>query len=299
MPELPEVETVVRGLAPRLIDRRISDVQALSPSSFWIDAIRASNDRDIAAIKAAVVGKNIQSITRRGKLIIVHISDETRLLIHLKMTGQLIHISSEQPALAGGHPSSDMVGYLPGRSTRGVFEMDDSSRLFFNDQRRFGYIKLATAQMVDEQILPRFGIEPLDAAWNEQSLRSILAKRPKSSIKAVLLDQSLIAGIGNIYADEALFLAGIYPGALAGELSSAQVQLLTETSKEVLLLGIRHGGTSSQHFVQADGAQGSMQEHLLVYRRTGFACLKCGHAIERTVVAGRGTHFCPYCQPKA
>lgn len=299
MPELPEVETVVRGLVPRLVGRRITQIHALSPNSFWIDAVRASNARDIKVIKAALVGKKIEGINRIGKLIIICLADDSRLLIHLKMTGQLIHVSANQPPLMGGHPSSGMLAELPGRSTRGLFEMDDHSQLFFNDQRRFGYIRLTTTQAVDKEIVPRFGIEPLDAAWNEYRLGSMLAKRPKSSIKAVLLDQSLIAGIGNIYADEALFIAGIYPGTLAGVLSSDQVRLLTQTTREVLQLGIRHGGTSSQHFVQADGTLGSMQDHLKVYRKTGLPCPNCGCAIERTVVAGRGTHFCPYCQRKA
>lgn len=297
MPELPEVETIVKGLEKRILGKHIVAVDVLLPKTFWIDEVRATGPIDSRGIKAIIEGKKIDTITRRGKMIIISLSGDTVMLIHLKMTGQLIYIDRQHHRIAGGHPTADMLRELPTKSTRAALHMDDGSILYFNDQRQFGYIKLLPkTQLGNHKTYLSFGIEPLEIEFNEHYLYPIIKKRKSIRIKQILLDQSIIAGIGNIYADEALFLAGILPTTAANSLSISDVSKLVKTIKEVLRKGLKYGGTSSQHYVQANGSQGTMQNHLMVYRRTGQPCLVCGTPIERTVIGGRGTHYCPHCQ---
>ncbi len=298
MPELPEVETIVKGLAPAIVNKTISDIEVFLPKTIWLDSIRATGDREVEQIKAILTGKTITAITRRGKMIIVHTSDETVMLIHLKMTGQLIFVDQNQHRIAGGHPNADMINQLPVKSTRLVFNFSDKSKLYFNDQRQFGYIKILLANALESHTAyTSFGPEPLTDDFNEHYFSSKVKQHPRLKIKQVLLDQSIIAGVGNIYADESLFMAKIHPATAAGQLTQAQTKTLLNTVKEVLAIGIKYNGTSSQHYVDVNGQQGTMQDHLQVYRRAGQPCPICGTSIERTVVGGRGTHFCPHCQP--
>lgn len=297
MPELPEVATIVNGLNSVIIDKTIQSFEVLLPKTVWVDDVRAVGDKEVKQAKAFVEGKKIDTITRRGKMIIISISENTIMLIHLKMTGQLIYISSDNQRISGGHPTADMVKDLPTKSTRAIFHFNDGSTLYFNDQRQFGYIKLLTEEsLAQHQPFTSFGPEPLTGNFNQSYFTSILSKHPKLKIKQILLDQSLIAGIGNIYADESLFLAKINPARPAAHLSPVDQKNLIRAIKDVLQMGLDYGGTSSQHYVQADGAQGTMQDHLNVYRRTDQPCPVCGTAIERTIIGGRGTHFCPHCQ---
>jgi formamidopyrimidine-DNA glycosylase len=297
MPELPEVETIIKGLRPHLVGKTIKNIEVLLPKTVWIDDIRATGSVDIAMFKSLLEGQKIDSITRRGKMIIINISEGRVLLIHLKMTGQLIYVNSQQ-RLAGGHPNADMIGDLPVKATRLIIDLGQKQQLYFNDQRQFGYIKLLfKAALENHKAYMSFGPEPFESSFNEQYLYSVLKKRYRVKIKQLLLDQSVVAGIGNIYADESLFESGIHPARLAGSLSQAHIKRLLIAIKLVLNRGLKYGGTSSQHYVQADGKQGTMQDHLMVYRREAQSCNRCGVAIERMVVGGRGTHFCPNCQP--
>ena len=296
MPELPEVETIVRGLAPKLVGETISSVEVLAPSSIWLGDERGTGEVESRNFATQIQQQTISAITRRGKMIIVELNSDYVLLIHLKMTGQLILIDGSE-RIAGGHPTKDMFDGLPNKSTRVVFSFESGGTLFFNDQRRFGYIKLfQRAALAHHKPITGFGIEPLSREFNEQVLYLACKKRPNIKIKQLLLDQTVIAGIGNIYADESLFEAAIHPSRTAGSLSQLEISNLAKAIVSVLERGLKFGGTSSQHFVNADGAKGSMQEHLNVYRRAGLECPRCGAVIERIVIAGRGTHFCPHCQ---
>lgn len=297
MPELPEVQTIVQDLRPLLMGQVISGFEVILPKSVWLDDVRATGDKEVKIIKSLVEGKKVVSITRRGKMIIIDISGDSILLIHLKMTGQLIYVGADQQRLAGGHPNSDMVADLPVKSTRVVFTLQNGSKLYFNDQRQFGYIKVLTKEALKSHIpYTSFGPEPLEEDFTEQYLTTIINKRPKLKIKQILLDQTLIAGIGNIYADESLFLATIRPDRQGQTLKPQEIKLLHQAIQTVLQKGLDYGGTSSQHYVQASGQKGTMQDHLAVYRRTDQPCPVCGTPIERTVIGGRGTHFCPHCQ---
>jgi formamidopyrimidine-DNA glycosylase len=297
MPELPEVETIVKGLRPAISGQTISEMEVVLPKTLWLDNIRTTGQVEINQAKALIEGKTITSITRRGKMIIVHISDDIVMLIHLKMTGQLIFIDPHHQRIAGGHPNADMVNQLPVKSTRLIFRFTNGSTLYFNDQRQFGYVKILPIAVLDEHPAYKvYGPEPLTNDFNEHYFSSVINQHPKIKIKQMLLDQSIIAGVGNIYADESLFMAKIHPATSAGHLSESQIKNLLNSVKEVLAAGLKYGGTSSQHYVDAHGQQGTMQDHLQVYRRADLPCPVCGTPIERIVVGGRGTHFCPHCQ---
>jgi formamidopyrimidine-DNA glycosylase len=297
MPELPEVQTIVQDLQPLIVGQVIRDMEVILPRTVWLDDVRATGDQEVNVVKGLVEGEMIDSITRRGKMIIIDISGDSVMLIHLKMTGQLIFVGLDHQRLAGGHPNSDMAADLPVKSTRVVFHFQNGNQLYFNDQRQFGYIKVLTKQALKSHVpYTSFGPEPLESSFNEQYLKTIIDKKANLKIKQILLDQTLIAGIGNIYADESLFLAKIRPDRLAKNIRPAEIPVLIHAIKATLKKGLDYGGTSSQHYVQANGQKGTMQDHLAVYRRTDQPCPICGHAIERMVISGRGTHYCPHCQ---
>lgn len=289
MPELPEVETIVRGLKPQLESAIISRVEVREDQTIQFDK---------ALITEVVAEQQISSIWRRAKVMIWDLGSGYSLLFHLKMTGQIIYRGAEN--FAGGHPTKSMLAgsSLPDTSTRVIFYFDDGAKVFFNDQRKFGWIKLLpTKEVHSDSFLKTIGPEHDDTAsftpmylWNKTRNRI-------TPIKAILLDQSIVAGIGNIYADEALHLAKIHPARKASSLSKAEVAALFNAIIAVLKLGIEHGGTSFSNYVNADGEVGSYIKHARVFRRDGQECPVCGAIIVKTKVAGRGTHYCPTCQP--
>jgi formamidopyrimidine-DNA glycosylase len=260
MPELPEVETVVRTLAPFLIGRRI--VSAQFTSKFVTPGDRKKLARQVA-------GRRIDSVTRRGKFIVVTL-DEGFLVMHLGMTGKLLSNGVETT------------------HTHGVFTLDDGV-LLYEDPRQFGRIEWGDTRV------RRLGPEPLLVGLEE--FAASLRKR-KTRIKALLLNQAFIAGLGNIYVDEILFSSGIHPLAQASRLSAARVAKMHQAMVETLTLAIKHRGSSISDYVDADGNRGDFQMLHCVYGRDGGACLNCGTAIKKAVVAGRGTHYCPVCQKR-
>jgi formamidopyrimidine-DNA glycosylase len=288
MPELPEVETIVRGLTRLLPGRRVSQVNFDWPKSFP----NSKPDVDQFLIGAEVLG-----VTRRAKVILIELSTGYSLVIHLKMTGQLV-FRGGQESFGAGHPSDSLVGELPDKSTRVTLEFKDGSRLFFNDQRKFGWMRLIPSVEINNlDFFRKVGPEPLAADFNWEILEQRLIRRKNSSIKAALLDQSVLAGIGNIYADESLWGAKIHPVTLVKDLSSEQVRTLYEEIVFVLELSIEKGGSTDKNYVSAEGKKGSYLSFAKVFRRQGQACPRCGHIIEKIRVAGRGTHICPHCQP--
>ncbi len=290
MPELPEVETVRLGLLQLLPGRKIKSVNFDNPKSFP----NASTD-----VKQFLIGAQMTDVRRRAKVLIIDLDSDYSLIIHLKMTGQLVFRANDEASSFGaGHPTKSLVGRLPDKSTRVTLDLGDS-KLFFNDQRKFGWMRLVpTIEIPEIDFFRRVGPEPLANDFTAQQFIDRLLRRPKSNIKAVLLDQTVVAGIGNIYADESLFAAKIHPLTLVKDIPKTKLKKLFSELQSVLRLSIKKGGSTDRNYVDAKGRQGSYLTFAKVFRRDGQPCLVCGTIIEKSRVAGRGTHTCPTCQPR-
>jgi formamidopyrimidine-DNA glycosylase len=332
MPELPEVETVRRGLEKVLVGQTIRSGDILYKKSFF--PAKGLTAKSLAGLK-------VKSVARQGKALVITLSKDLSLLIHLKMTGQLIYVSGspmsersasdsrmtgegshaelvsasnnqtlnhlsknklksvqgdERGRLNLGHPSNDFVATMPSSHTRVIFNFAKGT-LYFNDQRKFGWVKLLPSKLVaEDNFIQKLGIEPFDNRFTPDYLWSIIQRRPKSNIKAIISDQSLVAGLGNIYSDEALFFAGIVPTRLGKNVKRAEVTKLAGAMKKVLELGIKYNGTSLTHHRTPEGSTGDMQKFLMVYDRKGLPCKKCKTIIKKIRLNGRGTNYCPKCQ---
>ncbi len=274
MPELPEVETIARTLEPQIRGRRVERVELLH---------RGTLDGRIGL--AFVQGCTVTGTGRRGKLLLIHFASESGkpqgLAFHLKMTGRLF--------VRGPEASPEI-------HTRAIFDLDNGNRLFFDDCRKFGYVRVLTPEsLASWSFWHRLGPEPLD--MGPEAFAALLSGR-RSRIKALLLDQTVIAGIGNIYADESLFRAGIAPASPAGVLSEVQLYWLHTALREVLLESIAACGSSIRDYRTAYGDAGAFQNSFRVYGRAGSPCLSCGTKLHTCRVAGRTTVFCPRCQKK-
>ena len=270
MPELPEVEYIARQLRAELMGIRITQAFVYWPGSI--------SDSGPDAFEAAVAGKRITDIDRRGKYLLVGLEQDQVLIIHRGMSGNLLLAEDPSRAL-----------YV-----RVAFRLDDGRYLLYSDPRKFGRLRL----LARDQLAARFaelGPEPLDEAFSARSLQRKLAGS-KRIIKTALLDQRIVAGLGNIYADEALFAARIHPARIAGELSPDEINALAASIPAVLQTGIDHGGTTFGRHRDVHDQAGTNLEHVKVYRRTNQPCLRCGTPIERLVLGQRSTHFCPACQ---
>ncbi len=286
MPELPEVETVRRGLSQLIIGKVVSGEHHDTEKSFPNAA------QDVAEF---LVGASVVDIRRRAKVLMIDLSTGYSLLIHLKMTGQLVFVGETR--FGAGHPNDSLVNELPDKSTRVELRFQDGTTLFFNDQRKFGWMRLMpTIEIPNISFMQKVGPEPLSADFTAEHFIQRLARRPKTNIKAALLDQSVIAGIGNIYADESLWGAKIHPQRLVNSLSEQEMTLLYSEMRAVMNLAVEKGGSSNHTYVNAEGKKGSYMDFARVFRREGLACPRCGTTIEKMRVAGRGTHICPVCQ---
>lgn len=276
MPELPEVETVRRGLESALPGRRIVAVVAPAHEPTW--------QAWQAAWQAALTGRAIRAVRRRAKFLILDLDDDLALVVHLRMTGTL---------------TVNEAGDPPGRFHRIGWRLDDGRELRFGDMRRFGTVEvLAPAGL--EARLANLGHEPLNDTLDAAAVRRALGSSPRLAVKAALLDQTRIAGLGNIYADESLHHARIHPETPTGSLSDADIARLTAAIKQVIAGGVARNGTTfdAEGFRDAFGNPGGNLEHLAVYHRQGQPCLTCGaDTITQTRLAGRSTHWCPTCQP--
>lgn len=283
MPELPEVETVKRGLTRLLPGRTIKAVDFDWPKSFP----NASTD-----VKEFLVGASVITVQRRAKVLLIELDTKYSLVVHLKMTGQLVFRGEE--SFGAGHPNDSLVGALPDKSTRVTITFTDGSVLFFNDFRKFGWMRLLpTVEIPNIDFFKRVGPEPLSDEFNARVFIARVRRRAKTTIKAAILDQSVLAGVGNIYADEALFAAKIHPATRVQDVSDAKLNKLHQAIREVLQLSIDKGGSSDKNYVDAEGRRGSYLGFAKVFRREGKPCLECGATIEKIRVAGRGTHICP------
>lgn len=292
MPELPEVETVRRDLSKHLVGARFDQIKIID---FKNVAPRA------AFLAKFLKGQEISSVKRRGKLLILDLKDvDKHLLFHLKMTGQLIFVNQVK-RVVGGHSLSDdsfsesVGGELPNKFTRAIFSFDQGGILYFNDLRKFAYIKLVGSPELKQILSNNYGPEPMDKELTPNYLQEIFKKRT-TSVKAVILNQQLIAGLGNIYADEVLFAAGIKPMRPANSLKLGEIKKLATAIPDIIKRAIKARGTTFRNFVDGEGKKGNFVDYLQVYGRQGQTCFRCQRLIEKTKVAGRGTHYCQYCQ---
>ncbi len=287
MPELPEVETIKRGLERLIINKTVRSVDFDTPKSF------PNSESDVEQF---LIGSQIQAIKRRGKALIIRLSSDYSLVVHLKMTGQLV-FDSNQEHFGAGHPNASLVAKLPDKSTRVIVRFQDDSKLFFNDQRKFGWMRLMPDKLIqDMAFFKKLGPEPLESDFSWQQLKARLKRRSKTSIKAALLDQSVVAGIGNIYADESLWGAKIHPATMVAALTDKNYRDLFRSVQEILELSLEKGGSTDRNYVDAEGKRGSYLDFARVFRREGQLCPRCQTEIVKTRVAGRGTHYCPRCQ---
>jgi formamidopyrimidine-DNA glycosylase len=287
MPELPEVEMVRRQLKDKITDKTIAEVDVKSWKSVKQDRY----------FQKALAGQKIVELSRKGKYLFFTLTD-TYLIGHLKMTGRLIF--KQEPdgdQVGGGHAlrSSDAgLKPQPHEHTRIIFVFEDGSRLYFNDVRKFGYITRAKEAEVASQ-KQKLGREPLADDYSLDYFADIFADR-QTSVKAVLLKQSDIAGLGNIYVDEACFRAGIRPDRTAGNLTDSEITRLHKTTNSVLEDALKFGGTTFRDYVDTDGTHGNFTDKLAVFGRDGDQCVDCSEEVKKMRVAGRGTHLCPACQ---
>ena len=287
MPELPEVETINRGMKKFLLGKVIVKVER-----DWFKSL--AYDQDF--INDHLLNAQIMSISRRGKVLIINLSNNFNLLFHLKMTGQLVYRSSIE-SFGAGHPSDSLVNKLPDKSTRIIFYFKDKSRLFFNDQRKFGWVKILDTNSLNEfAFFNKLGPELLEKDFSLEMFQKRLSLRARSSIKAVLLDQSIVAGLGNIYSDESLWMANIHPSTPVYKLSHQNIKKLYKSILEILNLAIKKGGSSDRNYLNLEGKKGSYIAFANAYKRTGLPCKRCQTKIVKIRVASRGTHVCPNCQ---
>lgn len=281
MPELPEVEIIRRTLQKAIIGKRIKAVEVRKPKIFQGDT-------------KEVIGRKILEVERRGKVLIIALGAKV-LLIHFKLTGQMVWVAKAGETVTLGHPIPFAGTELPAKTTHVIFEID-GGKLFYNDLRQFGRIRLVNSGQLSV-ISDQLGIEPLTPEFTPKKLEEILSKTSRP-IKLVLMDQGKIAGIGNIYANEALFEAGIMPTRPANTLTDEEIKILRHSILRVLEEGLKYGGASARDeaYIKPTGEPGSYQEHLRVYQREGEKCLKCGGIIKRIQLGGRGTFYCPRCQ---
>jgi formamidopyrimidine-DNA glycosylase len=298
MPELPEVETIRRQLAPLAAGRRLLSLQVLDP--------RWSRPLTPAQLREALQGRLVESLDRRGKYLLWHFEGDVHLAQHLRMTGAVLAEPDPEPAhtrvrmelSAREQPAGTRERGGGPRPAGGSPRADRPVRLVVVDPRRFGTGELLLGSDALERFLAaRLGLEPFDEGFTGEHLRA-LARGRTAPIKALLLDQRRIAGVGNIYADEALHRARIHPRRPAGRLTRAQHERLRETIIAALNAGIDARGASIDDYRDIDGVQGSFQDRFLVHRRDGEPCPNCGHPIVKMVVAGRGTYVCESCQPR-
>lgn len=279
MPELPEVETIKRGLAKFIIKKKIVSIEVLNEKSFVGEAVPGT----------------VEGIRRFGKALILDLDNGKSLMIHLRMTGQLIYDGAER--YAAGHPSENFTAELPNKQTRVVLKFENGT-LYFNDQRKFGFIKvLPTDEVLDDVFIKKLAPEPW--AMEAEELYGKLQRHKNSLIKPTILDQTIICGLGNIYADESLFMSRIHPERRAGTVTLGEAQKLLESAREVMEKSIESGGSTMATYVRADGTKGDyLEKFAQVFHREGKECPVCGAEIIKIRVGGRGTHLCPVCQKK-
>lgn len=287
MPELPEVETIARQLNKEIKGKRIEEVGVLRRVSFQGD-------------EKQLVGKTIAKIDRHAKMIVWHLEDFSKVvMIHLKMTGQLIFdsktaVGKEKHTVVGRHPTEDWIAKHPTKHTRVIVKFSDGGILYFNDLRVFGWMKLIGIEEF-EKLLEKMPPDVNSREFTYEYFDRVVSNSARA-IKLTVMDSTKVGGAGNIYANDALFLAGIDPRRKSKELTEKEKKKLREALIEVINEGIKYGGASASDYVQVSGLGGKYQDHFLVYNRAGKACEACGGKIKKIALGGRGTYFCENCQ---
>ena len=308
MPELPEVETVRQGLSRLLVGKTVRGVKLYnSPRSF---------PNAPEQVEQFLYGASVTVVRRRAKLLMIDLDSDYTLAIHLKMTGQLVFVGSvslgsisQSPQrsvararssedFAGGHPNDSLIGKLPDRSTRVEIDFIDDSRLFFNDQRKFGWMQLMPTLEVEQlPFVQKLGPEPLDPQTTANEFIARIRRHQNMMIKPAFLDQSVIAGVGNIYADESLWAAKIHPATRVRNVSDRQLDKLFIELKKILQIALDSGGSTDKNYIDAEGRRGSYLKFARVFRREGQPCHRHpDQEIIKIRIAGRGTHICSVCQ---
>jgi len=282
MPELPEIETIKLQLQKVLIGQTSLKFEILN-----IKTIRGDLKR--------IVGRKVEAIERLGKVLLIKFADDIRLGFHFKMTGQLIYDPTSPKAtlgagrIVGGHPTEDFINKLPSKHTRVILYFSRGT-LYFNDQRKFGWVE------INPKFVENLGPEPINMTSDEVNQVMKLIKRLRRPIKVVIMDQKIICGVGNIYANDALWESGIHPNTSCTQLSEKKLKLLFEKIILVLNEGIKYGGATAANYVDLHGLGGHYQDHFRVYNREGLPCFRCETKIQKITLGGRGTYYCPNCQ---
>lgn len=280
MPELPEVETIKRQLVQKIIGKVIAEVEVNKPKQFKGKIVD-------------IMGAKITDVNRKAKFLILDLDNGKHILIHLKMTGQLIFVDPSGK-YGGGHPIPPFNLPVPNKYTHITIRFKDGSVLYFNDLRQFGWMKVLD-KIEKEKELQKTGIEPLSPNFTIDKFKQLLAKKPNAKIKLFLMDQSIISGIGNIYASEICYYAHVLPDRTNKTLTNQEIQRIHESIIKVLKLAIKYNGTSANDYVNLDGRQGTFDKMLRVYNRKGKRC-ECGGAINKVKMGQRGTYYCDNCQ---
>ncbi len=287
MPELPEVETIRRQLDRTVPPARIRKIAVGLPKIVKLPLSR---------FRHMVEGATIQQFSRRAKLLLVRLSSGQTMIVHLKMSGQLIWRPRTGRLVAGGHPIPGGLDDLPNKYSHVIF-MTDRGTLFFNDQRQFGHVKLVATDKLESWLAEQgYGPEPLDRKFTLKRWLALLKVQRRRRLKPTLMDQTVLAGVGNIYADEACFFARVRPARRIATLTLAERTALYRGLRSILTLAIKKRGTTADAYRTATGDRGSMLPFLNVYGRAGQRCKRCGGTIRKITLAGRGTHYCPRCQ---
>lgn len=315
MPELPEVETIRIGLQRLIVGKTIAAAHNYNSSKSFPNA-----ESDVAQF---LLGATVKEVRRRAKVLLIELSSDYTLMVHLKMTGQLVFVAQKQTVdrrpkteetarnnllsstlydlssnrWGAGHPNDSLIKKLPDNTTREHLEFTDGSRLYFNDLRKFGWMKLLPTIAVPEiDFMKKVGPEPLEIDFTPVQFISRIRCRNNTTVKAAILDQTVLAGVGNIYADESLWGAKIHPAIRVRDVTDEQLAELLKQIKYVLKLSIDKGGSTDKNYIDAEGNKGSYLKFANVFRLEGKPCPRCGTIIEKIRVAGRGTHVCPTCQ---
>ncbi len=285
MPELPEVETIATDLDQVLCHQVISDITLISSGKIL--------KTPLSQFKKKLQGVRISRVFRRAKMLVIETSAGL-IVIHLKMTGQLVYVSKKK-VIAGGHPIQSTGLRVPNQFTHLVFSFTKGNILYFNDVRKFGWVILVTPEEFAD-MSRSVGLEPLGTDFTLDFFKNMLNRRSKTTIKAVLLDQKHLAGLGNIYVDEVLFRSGVRPSRIVGSITNQEIKKIWQAIPVVLRHSIKERGTTFSNFIDTSGLRGNFMKYLRVYGRAGQPCVVCGRPLRKTRVAGRGTHWCEKCQ---
>lgn len=285
MPELPEVETIAQDLNKQLKGQIVKDVSIIGNHNFLHSSL--------SQLQKAIVKNKVKRVFRRAKMLIIDCNSQL-VIFHLKMTGQLIY-TSKKIIVAGGHPIVSTGVTVPNKFTRLVISFNNGGVLYFNDLRKFGWVKLLSKEEYI-QLEKKLGIEPLQSNFTLDFFKKMLTRRGRAPIKAVLLDQNYLVGLGNIYVDEVLFRSKVRPSRLAGNLTSSEIKKLWQSIPVILRNSIKQRGTTFSNYVDPAGLKGNFMNFLKVYGRGNKPCLVCRRPLQKTRVAGRGSHWCTFCQ---